>query len=421
MRIFFVAIVCILSSLFVNGQRVSDRTIDRFNRFYKAGSVDSIYKLFSPQMKNAVSPEGSKQLVKSLKDKLGDIVKTSQILNADTKILEFRLAFEKPVVEIAVMVQDSLIIGIRQKMTEPDTKDSVSVESVDNFAVNNGINNIYGTLVMPAKSDKVPVILLIGGSGPTDRNMNQVSVRTNSFFMLSKELASMGIATLRYDKRGVGKSASAKGSGDLTFDDFINDADILVKKLSADPRFSKIIVLGHSEGASIGLITALHTHPDAFISLSGYADDYTVLLRKQLRTAAKEEDFKIASEILDSLKEGKLVHRKIAPDLMTIFNLPAQKFIISSVRYSSSVEISKLKIPVLVIGGSTDLQVDNDNARKLAGGNKHARLKLIEGMNHVLKNAPADRNLNLQTYNDPRLPVNHELVTVITGFINNVP
>jgi pimeloyl-ACP methyl ester carboxylesterase len=291
-------------------------------------------------------------------------------------------------------------------------------ESPDNFYIDNSIGKIYGTLTLPKETRKVPVVLMIGGSGPTDRNMNQgQTLRTNSFLLLAKGLAENGIASLRYDKRGVGASTGAVNDKNLTLDDFINDANLLVSKLAVDDRFSEIIILGHSEGAAIGLMTSIMTVPAAFISFSGYENDMVTLIGQQLKPALNPKEYNLYTELADSLKAGKIVRRNLPASLAPMFTLSSQVFLSSTLKYDQRKEIQKLTIPVLVIGGSTDLQVPAKAAMRLAEMNKRATLKVIPEMNHVLKRAPADRRANLATYDQPTLPLHEDILPLITNFI----
>jgi fermentation-respiration switch protein FrsA (DUF1100 family) len=89
-------------------------------------------------------------------------------------------------------------------------------------------------------------------------------------------------------------------------------------------------------------------------------------------------------------------------------------------KYNSTVEIAKLKAPVLIVNGTTDLQVGIEDAKLLSKANPSAQLKLIPGMNHVLKDAPANRELNFNTYNSPDLPLKAELIPVLVDFIKAI-
>ena len=407
---------CILMLYSANAQ--TSNTATKFSQFFKANQTDSIFNLFNSQMKGALKIEGTRQFLTQVKGQLGEIVAVRQMETKVDGVSDFRLSFEKPIVEIALMIMKDSIVGVLQKPVPVKKTDTVEKYSPDNFSVENSIGKLYGTLTLPKDKKKVPVVLMIGGSGPTDRNMNQgQTLRTNSFLLLAKELAQNGIASLRYDKRGVGKSLGAANTSKLTLDDFINDAKLFVSKLASDDRFSKIIILGHSEGALIGLITSLQTKPAAFISICGVNDNMVDLMRVQFKAILTSQNFDIFTELADSLKAGKIFDRKLPASLASIFTPPNQEFVISTLKYNPRKEIHKLKIPILVIGGTTDLQVPAEAATSLAKMNKGANLKVISGMNHVLKRAPSDRMSNLATYNNPTLPLQEDLVPILTNFI----
>lgn len=122
-----------------------------------------------------------------------------------------------------------------------------------------GNNTLYGTLLVPGHKERPPVILLIAGSGPTDRDGNNAGLRgkNDSLKMLAEELAIAGFASVRFDKRGIGESAAAAPSeSDLRFQVFVDDVDAWVKLLAADKRFSSLAVIGHSEGSTLALLAA---------------------------------------------------------------------------------------------------------------------------------------------------------------------
>lgn len=413
----FLLLGCVIILCSAHAQ-TNNNTVVKFAKFYTANQPDSIYQLFTVPMKTALKIEGNRQLITQINTQLGEIAGMREMDTKGAGIAEFRLSFEKPLVEIALMVKGDSIAGILQKAVPTKAVAGTDNESPDNFFIDNSIGKIYGTLTLPKQTGKVPVVLMIAGSGPTDRNMNQgQSLRTNSFLLLAKGLAENGIASLRYDKRGVGASMAAVNTPNLTLDDFINDANLLVSKLAVDERFSDIIVLGHSEGAAIGLMTSIVTTPAAFISFSGYQNDMVTLIGEQLKPALSPKEYNLFTELADSLKAGKIVHRNLPPSLAPMFTLSSQVFLSSTIKYDQSKEIKKLNIPVLVIGGSTDLQVPAKAAAQLAKMTNRATLKIIPGMNHVLKKAPAERRLNMATYDRPTLPLHEDILPLITKFI----
>src|SRR6202008_3030166 len=142
---------------------------------------------------------------------------------------------------------------------------------------------IKGTLLLPALKTKIPLVLIIAGSGPTDRNGNQSSAENNSLKLLAEELAKNGIASVRFDKRGVGESAGAfEDESALRFDTYVSDVSGWIDFLAPDKRFGKLIVAGHSEGSLLGMAAAAKsTKVSAFISIAGAGRPADEILKEQ--------------------------------------------------------------------------------------------------------------------------------------------
>ncbi|WP_118196851.1 alpha/beta hydrolase family protein [Albibacterium indicum] len=421
MRKILLLLPVLFSILSTNAQTAIHPTVDSFSRYYSANQPDSIYLLFNSNMKEVVKLEGTKLLISQLKEQLGYIVGTREVEAPAPNVREFRISFEKPLVDMALIIQDDSISGIWQRPVERTKDDSTSVQIKDNFSVSNDYGTLYGTLTLPERKGEIPVVLLISGSGPTDRNMNQgQALKTNSFLMLAEALAKQGVASVRYDKRGVGKSSNAMRTSDLVFDDFVDDAILFIEKLKDDQRFSNVIVLGHSEGSVIGSIASTKEQPTAFISLCGPASNILELIGEQLKVNLASENLAIAHEVLDSLKMNKRVNRELPPGLNQLFNPSVQPYLISSNKYNPANVMSELAVPTLIVGGDTDIQVNVSETKRLGESAPKAEYKLIHRMNHVLKEAPADREKNLQTYYDPSLPLHPELVPTLLDFIKKV-
>lgn len=274
---------------------------------------------------------------------------------------------------------------------------------------------IAGTLCTPKDFNKGPVVLIIAGSGPTDRNCNSaMGLSTDAYKKLAHQLSGYGIATVRYDKRGVGESAAAmKSEADLRFEDYINDAADWIKLLKGDKRFTKIVALGHSEGSLIGMVAARQAKADMYISIAGAGQSIDKILKTQLQHAPHKDT---AYAIIDSLKAGKtVVHFQ---PFFYLFRPSVQPYIISWMKYDPAAEIAKLTIPVLIIQGTNDIQVSEDDAKKLSEADKNAQLVMIKNMNHIFRIVEStDRKDNIATYNEPSLPIAPELVTSIETFI----
>ena len=276
--------------------------------------------------------------------------------------------------------------------------------------------DIKGSLLIPSVSEKTAVVLIIAGSGPTDRNGNNPMMTNNSLKMLAKELQKNGIASVRYDKRGVGESkSSALQESDLRFEDYVQDVEEWIKLLKKDDRFSNIIVLGHSEGSLIGMIASHKQKPKKFISIAGIGIPAGDIIRKQLKGQPQfvlDESLKI----IEKLENGETVEN-VSQMLYSLFRPSVQPYIISWFKYDPQKEIAKLDIPILIVQGTTDIQVSVSDADKLALANKKSQKQIIEGMNHILKESQADRQKNIQTYSIPDLPLKKELTEVIVKFI----
>ncbi len=277
--------------------------------------------------------------------------------------------------------------------------------------------DIYGTLQIPEKMQQIPVVLIIAGSGPTDRNGNSpMGVTASPYRMLADSLLLHGIATLRYDKRGIAASASAmRSESELTFENYIDDAVNWIKWLRTDKRFSRVIVLGHSEGSLIGMVAARTGNADAYISVSGLADRADKTISKQLHRQMPQMADK-ADMLFDSLSKGYRVQEP-GGTMNMLFRASVQPYLISWFKYDPAQEIKKLTIPVLILQGTTDVQVNVSDAQALKQADPQATLILIDGMNHILKASPADMQQNVATYHEPRLPLKPELVTAIDAFI----
>ncbi len=297
-----------------------------------------------------------------------------------------------------------------------DKTDSLFTESETELKTSTG--DISGTLTVPDNARISPVVLIIAGSGPTDRDCNSpMGIETNAYKMLAAGFAMNGISTLRYDKRGIAKSKAAMTSeSDLRFETYINDVVAWIAFLKQDKRFSGIILLGHSEGSLLGMIAAEKSDVSGFISVAGVGKTADKLLQEQLKGKLPPNLVAESNRILDSLRMGKTVSN-VDPNLMTIYRPSVQPYMISWIKYDPAKEIARLKIPVLIIQGTTDLQVTVADAKMLSAAKPDAKLLIIENMNHVLKESDADVQKNIATYKDPNLPLKSGLVDDIVNFI----
>lgn len=297
-------------------------------------------------------------------------------------------------------------------------KNNDTLVNITNITIPTNTGNLYGSLTVPNLKNKMPVALIIAGSGPTDKNGNSGKLLfANSYKILADSLLKYGIATLRYDKRGAGESAlSVINPLTFRFNNYVTDAVDCIKLLQIDKRFSQVIVIGHSEGSLVGMIAARITKANKYISLAGAGYPIQEVLRKQFKAQPEAYQNMLLTR-LDTLITGKLL-TNVPKELMGIFNPATQPYLIDWFTYNPAKEIAKLTIPILIVNGTTDIQVGVEEAERLHKASKKSTLAIISGMNHLLKDAPVDRMLNLATYtNAPNAPINSLLVGYIVKYI----
>ena len=235
--------------------------------------------------------------------------------------------------------------------------------------------------------------------------------------MLAEELALKGIASLRFDKRGVGKSQSAKvDESDMRFEIFSNDVVGWVDLLKSDKRFSKIVLLGHSEGSLLCILAAQKGKVDGLVSVAGAGRPIDKIMKEQLKPKLPQNLMDESDRILDSLRMGVTV-ANVSQGLMLLYRPSVQPYVISWVKYDPAVELAKLNMPILLVQGTLDLQVPVEEAKILEAANPKARLLMIDNMNHILKECKPDEQSNLATYQQPGLPLMPGLVDAISDFV----
>lgn len=283
---------------------------------------------------------------------------------------------------------------------------------------------VYGTLEVPSSTSPMPVVLIIAGSGPTDRDGNSKMLpgANNSLKLFASGLAAHGIASLRYDKRGIAASAATVSKEeDVRFDDFVADASAWIRKLRADKRFSTVTVAGHSEGSLIGMIAAREAGADGYISLEGAGRKPAQIILEQLAPQVPPDMLATTRHLMERIEAGAPPDTTtVPPMLMSLFRPSVRPYMVSWFKYDPAVEIGKLKIPALIVQGTTDIQTSMTDANALAAGYPAGRLLTIDGMNHVLKTAPADRGAQMAVYSDPTLPVVPRLIDETVAFVKAV-
>lgn len=278
---------------------------------------------------------------------------------------------------------------------------------------------LHATLLTPEGPTRA-VAVILPGSGPTDRDGNSPGgLVASTYRLLAEGLAEQGVATVRIDKRGVGGSAPAMiAEQDLTFQTYIDDARAWAAEAARVTGQPCVWLIGHSEGSQIALAAAQDGNPSVcgLVLLAGAGRPAGVVLREQFRAALPEALQAPAFAALDELEAGRTV-TDAPPELAALFRPSVQPYLISWIGLDPTDLIRNYAGPVMIGQGSTDIQVGLVDANALSAARPTARLVVWEGVNHVLKLAPADRSANLAAYVNPTLPLAPGVVDDVAGFI----
>ena len=281
----------------------------------------------------------------------------------------------------------------------------------EEITINNQAIQLPGTLTY--SQEKVPLIIWVHGSGPVDRNGNQPAQNVNANYIkqfrdaVNKE----NIAFFSFDKRTATKNNSAYLK-DTKFTDFALDIHVIVNHFKKDNRFTKITLIGHSQGSLIAMLASKNI--DKYISLAGAGEtiDKTIVKQISKNNLTLGE---AAQKQFNTLKaKGKI--ETVNPFLINIFAKGNQEFLYEWMQINPTEEIKKITIPTLIINGDKDLQVKIEDAENLKNLKPNAELVIIKNMNHVLKNIEKEED-NMTSYFSPDFPISEKLIKTIVEFV----
>lgn len=277
---------------------------------------------------------------------------------------------------------------------------------------------ISGTLLYTNKKNNENLIVIIAGSGPTDRDGNQTNAKNNSLKFLAEGIVNHKNDVFTFDKRFFAQIKSGKfDEKTLLFTDMIIDVENIVSYYKDKKKYKKIIIAGHSEGSLVGML-ASKKNVNAFISLAGAGKPANEIIEEQIAKQAPTMLPEI-KEIFIKLKKGETFENK-NPMLASLFRKSVQPYLISWIKYNPQTEIQKLNIPILIVNGTKDIQVGVADANLLKLAKPDAEIQIIENMNHVLKEIIGDQSDNMASYTNPNLPVSKIVLEKVNNFINNL-
>lgn len=279
---------------------------------------------------------------------------------------------------------------------------------------------LRGSMILP--TDDAPVVLMIPGSGPTDRDGNSpLGVRAAPYRLLAEGLAERRIGSVRIDKRGMFASQGAVPDANaVTIDDYVRDVEAWIDAVRTRTGRSCVWLLGHSEGGLVALAAAAKVDPCGLILVSTAGRPLGAVLKEQLHAnPANAPLLAEADRAIYELSRGNHVDMAGAPpELAALFSPAIQGFLVSAFTLDPAELASKAIKPVLIVQGARDLQVPVADAERLKRAAPHAALAISPDTNHVLKQVGSDdREANLSTYGAPDLPLAPGVTEAIARFV----
>lgn len=337
----------------------------------------------------------------------------------------------KPFHYIALTILPAALLASVATAQTPDTAhiDTLPPASVIElpFSFQSGTLTLPGTLALPANyKGRVPVALIVAGSGPTDRNGNSAGPlraqnNSNLYAILAWQLANAGIASVRYDKRVLGENLHKIDVAQTSIDDFIADVIAGARRLTSDRRFSNVILIGHSEGAELVLQAVNRGAPaSGIVMMSGAGRPIQAVLREQLSKQLPPDELtrwdSASARYLRGEDPGEVL-----PGLRSLLLPVNRRFMQSWVKYDPVAEISRVKVPALIVQGGHDVQVSEADARALKAANPNAKLVIIPEANHVYRAATTMTAMSqLRLYTDPTIPIVPELASSIIDWVKSL-
>jgi pimeloyl-ACP methyl ester carboxylesterase len=371
------------------------------------------YAALEPQLAQVIRQQ--LPTVRALLDKLGPLQRVEFIGNQGGADLYRGIFTNGPTIWAIAMSPDRKIAGLS---FQPD---AAAAYAPDPNGEDVTVAGLSGTLRKPSGVDRPPVLLLIAGSGPTDRNGDQAGRGPGELRQIAEALAERGIASLRYDKRGVGRSfvgANAREQ-DFVIGNFVDDAGSWIAWLKQRPDLGPAIVAGHSEGGLIAILLAKRVPVAGIVLLATPGRRVGEATREQLRAAGLPPAIlDEALTTLAALERGETVPN-VSPPLMPLLRPSVQPFMRSLLAIDPAGELARLRVPVLVAQGGHDLQISEADADALLRARPDAKSFRSPDMNHVLKAAPAERAAQQQSYSDPKIPLAPGLIDAMAGFVRD--
>ncbi len=279
---------------------------------------------------------------------------------------------------------------------------------------------IGGTVLIPQGCGPVPLVVIVSGSGLTDRDGNGQSqgVEPSVYRVLAEALRDRGVASFRYDEPGIGESRSAfpERTEDFRLEWEVDNEARIVAALRKDARFDSIVVAGHSQGSLVAILGAEKEPIDGFVSLAGAGRPIGDVIREQLTADLTPDERDELDEVIRALERGETVG-PLEGRLAEVFPESSQPYMSSWMQYDPKQEIATLTVPTLLLQGRFDVQVSEADAALLLEGKPDAELVYVDDMNHMLRQVKSKAVITQRASYTEALPLHLDALDAISLFL----
>lgn len=294
---------------------------------------------------------------------------------------------------------------------------------------------LSATITIPKQEQAViPGILMIPGTGNVDRDENFTFLSMNILKDLSQVMVQEGFVTLRYDKRGVGKSGGSFYRA--SFWDLVEDAKAALNFLRAQPYVDRkrIIALGHSEGAIIAAALYGKEPVDGMILLCGFAHSLEEIIERRKNRILQDLDHikGIKGLLLRLLKakafldwQYRATKKKVMKDKRTVIRIKGKRLNVQWLRehfqYNVMTDLKKVNCPTLILGGLADVQAASSQVVEIAQAIKGpVESHVIHNLSHILRKDPMVSSVLggiLDYWQQVEKPIDPEVIQILTEWL----
>lgn len=305
--------------------------------------------------------------------------------------------------------------------------DAEPIEGETPFEIEVKDGALPGSLRAPKDgSDRYPLVIFFSGAGAADRNGNNYNVpgKTDSLAQLASGLASRGVGSFRFDKRGSGESYTLERNGvQATLGELADDGVAVVKAFLGKDAYPRVVVAGMNEGAWVAAMAVAKLEEegvevDGLVAMAASGESPRESLENMIQ-GLDEEHRDEAGRLVQALLAGKEIPTPSAA-LADFFSAGRLPWLASWLAVEPAKLFASVGAPVLFAYGGEDLQSDRPSFEKLLEARPGSAARLVPTMNYALKTTSSEKD-NYESFTDPSFPVSQDLLDLLAAFAKAKP